>query len=59
MTFEQALAVMTDQKDPLHKKYKENNPSVVEEVDRAFQQRFGTHEVEVEKITMGGEEKNG
>ena len=50
MTIIEAREVMTDPKHPLHKRYKENDPSVTAEVDKAFERTFGTHEIEVEKI---------
>jgi hypothetical protein len=53
MTLEEARQVMSDKNHPLHNRYKQNDPTVTTEVNKAFERTFGTHEIEVEKINGG------
>jgi len=57
MTLEEAREIMSDPQHPQHVLYKQGDPIVTSEVDKAFERTFGAHEVEIEKITIRG--KNG
>ena len=54
MTLEVARQVRATRTILCTNRYKQGDPVVTGEVDKAFQQSFGSHEVEIDKINMGG-----
>ena len=57
ISLEEARRIMSEPAHPQHKFYKEGDPIVTAEVDEAFARSFGSHEVEIDKMNLGG--KNG
>ena len=54
ISLEEARRIMSEPTHPQHKLYQQGDPILMAKVDEAFERSFGSHEVEIDKINMGG-----